>query len=139
MQEDRDHKGRFIKGNTASEGKDAFWRLRRADRKVIYGYVRKFGFMTIDNLAEMSSNTDLNAIEGMIVKNFVDGLKEGNLSFLKYVLNLFGIVEVRAMAIHEVDRLNEENEQDQEIKDLNLSKDEKLLLIDKFKELIENE
>lgn len=137
---DRGPDGRFLPGNLASEGKDAFWRLRRADRKIIYGYIRKYGFMPINELIKIPSdpNIEINAIEGMIIKNFAEGLKEGNLNFLKYILNLFGIVEVKAMAIHEVDKLNQDPES-AEIKELNLTKEEKLLLVDKFKDLIEQE
>ena len=135
---ERDARGFFLPGNKVAAKKlsKTELQMRKEDRKLIVGLVRKYAFMTVSELKKCTENLDdLMVIEGMMIKHFVDSLMNGDLNFLKLILNYLGIVEIRAMAIQEVDKLN--NDQDDEIKELNLTKEEKFYLLDKYKEIIE--
>ena len=137
---DRDARGLFIKGNQIAKNKASSFelKLRKEDRRIIIGLIRKYAFMTISELRRCTENLDaLMVIEGLIVKHYVDSLAKGDLNFLKLILNYLGIVEIKAMAIQEVDKLQDDSDED--IKDLNLSKDEKLYMLNKYKEIIESE
>lgn len=137
---ERDARGLFLPGNQMA-GKKASaieLKLRREDRRVIIGFIRKYAFMTVFELRKCTENLDaLMVIEGILVKHFVHSLTKGDLNFLKLILNYLGIVEIKAMAIQEVDKLQDENDDD--IKDLNLTKEEKIWMLDKYREIIESE
>lgn len=137
---ERNERGHFLPGNKVASKKlsKIELQLRREDRKMIIGFVRKYAFMTVDDLKKCTKNPDgLMVIEGILIKHFTESLTRGDLNFLKLILNYLGIVEIRAMAIQEVDKL--QNEEDDEIKELNLSKEEKMWMLDKYREIIESE
>lgn len=136
---ERNERGHFLPGNKVAAKKlsKVELQLRREDRRVIIGFIRKYAFMTVVDLKKCVENVDsLMVVEGILVKHFVDSLMKGDLNFLKLILNYLGIVEIRAMAIQEVDKLQNE---DDDIKELNLSKEEKMWMLDKYREIIESE
>lgn len=136
---ERDSKGRFLPGNTLGRPVHPIeWRLRREDRKFIIGMIRRFSFMKLQDLQEYSKNNkDIIVIEALFLRHYADAIKDGSLNFLKLILNYLGIVEMKALAIQEIDKI--ENEQDDEIKELNLSREEKIMMLDKYRAIIDEE
>lgn len=134
----RDEFGRFLPGNTAARNKGSIdAKLRREDRKFIISLLRKFTFMKLYDLQDYArNNSDIIVIEAMLIKEYSEAIKHGNINFLKLIFNYLGVVELKAMAIQEVDKINKD---DDEIRELNLTKEEKILLLEKYRELIEEE
>lgn len=135
---ERNERGHFLPGNKVASKKlsKIELQLRREDRKFIIGLIRKLAFMSIHDLKKID-DSNMSVIEGLLVKHFVISLTKGDLNYLKLILNYLGIVEIKAMALQEVDKL--QNPEDDEIKELNLSKEEKMWMLDKYREIIESE
>lgn len=134
----RDEFGRFVPGNKAAKNRGSVEAaLRKEDRKIIIGFLRRFSFMRLYDLESYAKdNDDITVIEAMLIKCYGESIKDGNINFLKLIFNYLGVVELKAMAIHEVDKINND---DEDIKEFDLSKEEKILLLDKYRELIEDD
>lgn len=137
---ERNERGHFLPGNQVASKKPSAveMQMRREDRRVIIGLIRKLAFMSVSDLKiHAKESHDISVIEGMMITHFVQSLTKGDLNYLKLILNYLGIVEIKAMAIQEVDKM--QDPEDDEIKELNLSKEEKIWMLDKYREIIESE
>lgn len=131
----------FPKGNQYSTNKfkkTTRRALLKQDRVIIYDIIKKFLFMPLPQLKTFTYDTkNLTAVEALVIRGLVNGLESGDLDALKYFLGVFGVVELKAIAVTEFDKLHDSN--DPETKNLNLTKTERLEMIERFKKIVDSE
>jgi hypothetical protein len=145
IKKDRDSGGKFVVGNKVSSIPSEIKELRKHSRK---SYIKKlvaFGNMPEEQFKTFADNLDkLSRLERGIVNFWIGLSTSSKLEHLKYFSSyILGIPEVRAVAFSEIDSgFSEESEGTSELKELNkleLNKQEKLDLLEKYKKIVESE
>lgn len=134
----RDEKGRFAKGNTYQRSEIA--ELRKLGAKDLLKLMDQFGAKGLQQLQAYSSDrmqSMITAKEAAIIRFWIELIKKGDVARMKLLFNVYGIpTEIKAVAVKDLTDLDFDMEVQERDITPDLSKEEKLDMIEKYKAII---
>lgn len=134
----RDEKGRFLKGNKFS--KSEIGELRKMGAKELLKLMDQFGSKGLQQLQAYSTDrmqAMITTKEAAIIRFWIELIKKGDIGRMKLLFNIYGIpTEIKAVAIKDLSELDMEMDFPERDAAPELSKDEKLDMIEKYKALV---
>lgn len=134
----RDEKGRFGKGNKFQ--KSEISELRKIGAKELIKLMDQFGAKGLQQLQAYSTDrmqAMITAKEAAIIRFWIELIKKGDVARMKLLMNIYGIpTEIKAVAVKDMNELGFEMDLEERDVTPDLSKEEKLDMIEKYKAII---